>query len=68
MDDYDGDGRDAEVLDDEPTASPSAADSYCGNCEHFDYVQTNQGIKPYCGYHSEEMDDMEACDAWTPNN
>jgi|AntRauTorcE11897_2_1112592.scaffolds.fasta_scaffold04936_4 hypothetical protein len=67
-DDYAGDGHDAEVLEDEPARSPSVADRYCGNCEHFDYVQTNQGIQPYCGYHDEGMDDMEACDAWSPNN
>jgi hypothetical protein len=65
---YAGDGYDAEVLEDEPVQSPSQADRYCGNCAHFDYVQTNQGIKPYCGYHDERMDDMEACDAWNPNN
>jgi len=65
-----GDGRDAEVLDDGPASapSPSVADSYCGNCEHFDYVQTSQGIQPYCGYHDEQMDDMEACEEWAPNN
>jgi len=65
---YTGDGHDAEVLEDQPTQSPSHADRYCGNCEHFDYVQTNQGIQPYCGHHDEQMDDMEACDAWNPNN
>jgi hypothetical protein len=68
LDDYDGDGHDAEVLDDDPGPSTSQADRYCGNCEHFDYVQTNQGIQPYCGSHDEQMDDMEACDAWTSNN
>ncbi|WP_323674869.1 hypothetical protein [Halorubellus sp. PRR65] len=70
LDDHAGDGYDAEVLEDEPTESASTnhADRYCGNCEHFDYVQTNQGIQPYCGYHDEQMDDMEACDAWQPNN
>lgn len=70
LDDHAGDGYDAEVLDDEPAepASTNQADRYCGNCEHFDYVQTNHGIQPYCGYHDEQMDDMEACDAWEPNN
>jgi len=70
MDEYAGDGRDAEVLDDEPASSPSpsVADRYCGNCEHFDYVRTNQGIQPYCGYHDERMDDMAACEEWSPNN
>ncbi|MDS0293571.1 DUF7139 domain-containing protein [Halogeometricum luteum] len=42
------------------------ADAYCGNCAHFDYVRTDDGIVPYCGYHEELMDDMEACDRWTP--
>jgi hypothetical protein len=67
-DTHPGDGHDAEVLENEPTETPSHADRYCGNCEHFDYVQTNQGIQPYCSHHDEQMDDMEACDTWTPNN
>jgi hypothetical protein len=67
-DTYPGDGHDAEVLEDEPAETSSYADRYCGNCEHFDYVQTNQGIQPYCGYHDERMDDMEACDTWSANN
>ena len=41
------------------------ADTYCGNCAHFEYVRTGEGIQPYCGYHDELMDDMEACAAWT---
>lgn len=43
-----------------------AADRYCGNCASFDYVQTSEGIQPYCGYHDELMDDMDACSHWTP--
>jgi len=23
---------------------------------------------PYCGFHGETMDDMDACDEWTPNS
>ncbi|MFB6218417.1 MAG: hypothetical protein ABEH77_04425 [Halobacteriaceae archaeon] len=42
----------------------TAADRYCGNCTHFDYVRTDEGIQPYCGYHDEEMDDMEPCREW----
>lgn len=42
-------------------------DTYCGNCTHFEYVRTGTGIRPYCGYHREEMDDMEACEEWEPN-
>ncbi len=44
------------------------ADRYCGNCEHFQYVRTDEGMQPYCGFHGEEMDDMEACDEWSPNH
>jgi hypothetical protein len=43
-------------------------DSYCGSCAHFDYVQTEQGMQPYCGFHDELMDDMDACDDYTPRN
>jgi hypothetical protein len=56
---------DAEVLGD---ASPAAGDPYCGNCSHFRYVRTDEGMVPYCGLHSEAMDDMDACEEWTPNN
>lgn len=58
---------DAEVL--RSTADPvKTADSYCGNCEYFRHVQTSRGIRPYCGYHDEVMDDMDPCDQWTPNS
>jgi hypothetical protein len=43
-------------------------DLYCGNCSHFRYVRTDQGMQPYCGLHSEVMDDMDACEEWAPNN
>ncbi|MFC6826409.1 DUF7139 domain-containing protein [Halopelagius fulvigenes] len=47
--------------------SPSTpADAYCGNCDHFEYVRTDEGIQPYCGRYDELMDDMDACDEWTP--
>lgn len=42
-------------------------DRYCGNCTHFDYVDTEDGFRPYCGYHEEPMDDMEACSQWSSN-
>ena len=45
----------------------SVADRYCGNCEHFRYVRTEQGMTPYCGLSSEYMDDMEACEDWSSN-
>jgi len=44
------------------------ADRYCGNCEHFQYVRTDEGMQPYCGFYGEEMDDMEACEEWSPNH
>ncbi len=56
---------DAEFLD-EP--SPTVGDTYCGNCAHFRYARTDDGLVPYCGLHSEAMDDMEACEQWTPNH
>lgn len=43
------------------------ADRYCGNCASFEYVRTEEGIKPYCGAHDEVMDEMDPCDKWTPN-
>ncbi|MFC7097554.1 DUF7139 domain-containing protein [Halobaculum marinum] len=46
--------------------SQSPGDSYCGSCGHFQYVRTDQGMQPYCGLHDDLMDDMEACDDWSP--
>ncbi|WP_435317501.1 DUF7139 domain-containing protein [Haloarchaeobius sp. TZWSO28] len=62
--------EDAEVMRTEEPApeAKNLADRYCGNCAHFDYVRTNRGIQPYCAHHDEEMDDMEACQSWEPNN
>jgi hypothetical protein len=56
-----------EVMGTEETTSPSQADRYCGNCEHFRYVRTESGIQPYCGFHEGRMDDMDACEEWTTN-
>ncbi len=42
-------------------------DQYCGNCEHFSYVRTDDGIVPYCGHDSRYMDDMEPCEHWDSN-
>lgn len=50
----------------EPDAEASPADTYCGSCAHFQYVRTEDGMQPYCGYHDEVMDDMDACSEWTP--
>jgi len=50
---------------DRPTGPDAAAgDVYCGNCAHFEYVRTDQGIQPYCGAHEELMDDMDPCGEW----
>jgi hypothetical protein len=46
-------------------ASTDAADRYCGNCEHFEYVRTERGIQPYCGFHDGVMTDMDACEDWS---
>jgi len=53
----------------ESTGDPDAgspADTYCGSCAHFQYVRTEEGMQPYCGYHDEVMGDMDACEEWTP--
>ena len=50
---------------DRPSApDPTAGDVYCGNCAHFEYVRTDEGIQPYCGAHEELMDDMDPCQGW----
>jgi membrane protein implicated in regulation of membrane protease activity len=56
---------DAELLDD--STAPAPTDSYCGNCTHFDYIR-DHGMQPYCAYHDETMEDMEACEQWAANN
>jgi len=61
------DGGEVLTDDPEPAADPSQADRYCGNCAEFQYVRTDAGIQPYCGFHGEQMDDMDACEEWTPN-
>ena len=60
------------VVDGESEAASRASardgpgDAYCGNCAEFDYVRTDDGMRPYCGHYDELMDDMDACDQWTP--
>jgi hypothetical protein len=54
---------DAEVMGDDPAPS---GDPYCGNCAHFNYVRTDEGLQPYCGLHDDLMDDMDACAQWEP--
>ncbi|OIB55850.1 DUF7139 domain-containing protein [Natrialba sp. SSL1] len=65
-----GDGRDAEIVTDASDADESTTaptDRYCGNCRHFEYVRSSSGMVPYCGRHEQAMDDMDACEEWTPN-
>lgn len=53
-----------EMLD-APVETPGVEpDRYCGSCAHFDYVQSGNGMQPYCGLYEEGMQDMEACDWW----
>lgn len=59
---------DAEVIESESGAEPDLADRYCGNCAKFQYVRTERGMQPYCGETEDVMDDMDACDEWTPNS
>ena len=49
-----------------PSTRDGPGDAYCGNCEQFDYVRTDDGMRPYCAHYDELMDDMEACEDWTP--
>jgi hypothetical protein len=46
-------------------AATDAADRYCGNCEQFEYVRTERGIQPYCGFHDGVMTDMDPCEDWS---
>lgn len=69
------DGGATTVADDGEVLDSSGADTgrprqdpYCGNCEHFQYVRTDEGdMRPYCRFHGETMDDMDACKQWEPN-
>jgi hypothetical protein len=60
------DGHDAEIVDSTPERK-KPTDHYCGNCGRFEYVRSSSGIVPYCARHDETMDDMDACEEWTPN-
>ena len=42
-------------------------DNYCGNCRHFQYVMDSDDVAPYCSFHEETLDDMDACPAWVDN-
>ncbi len=52
-----------DILTDEQD-HPRPVDRYCGNCRHFEYVPSGDGMQPYCGYHEETMDDVEPCANW----
>lgn len=56
---------DQEVID--AVKQRGQPDEYCGNCSHFEYVRHDGEIAPYCGFHRELLDDMDACDEWDPN-
>ncbi len=43
-------------------------DRYCGNCSQFEYVRVDGEITPYCGFHEEVLEDMDACDQWEANS
>jgi hypothetical protein len=60
-----GGGSEVWQSSDVTGASTDAADRYCGNCEHFEYVRTERGIQPYCGFHDGVMADMDACEDWS---
>ena len=60
------DGGAAETESTEGPRRP-AVDRYCGNCARFDYVRATDGMRPYCEYHDEVMDDMDACESWLEN-
>ncbi|MHC3438476.1 DUF7139 domain-containing protein [Natrialbaceae archaeon A-gly3] len=55
----------AEVVEED---GPSPTDRYCGNCTHFEYIRSSNGMTPYCRRHDEAMDDMDACEEWEPNH
>jgi len=58
-------GDDATMVDEPVTEA--GPDKYCGSCSHFDYVRTDEGIRPYCGYDDVVMEDMDACDNYARN-
>ncbi|MDQ2049564.1 hypothetical protein RBH26_03620 [Natronolimnohabitans sp. A-GB9] len=63
-----GDGHDAEIVDASTSQPSEPADRYCGNCKHFEYVRSDDGMVPYCARHETAMDDMDACEEWSPNS
>ncbi|PSP83667.1 hypothetical protein BRC96_07560 [Halobacteriales archaeon QS_6_64_34] len=51
----------------ETAAHRGEPDNYCGNCRHFQYVMDGDDVAPYCSFHEETLDDMDACPAWVDN-
>ncbi|MXR52653.1 hypothetical protein GRX03_13690 [Halovenus sp. WSH3] len=69
----DGSGAvsDDALVDDEifeAAQSRGMPDEYCGNCDHFKYVRVDGELVPYCGFHAERLNDMDACEQWEENN
>ena len=62
-----GDGRDAEIVASTADQPAEPTDRYCGNCAQFEYVRSADGMVPYCARHETAMNDMDACEEWTPN-
>ena len=58
------DGGPGDAMSDS-TAHRTQPDSYCGNCRHFEYVTVDGEPEPYCEYHGEELENMDACSSWT---
>ncbi|MFC4449334.1 YihY/virulence factor BrkB family protein [Halorussus aquaticus] len=51
-----------------PDRPHPTTDAYCGNCQHFQYVRTNEGMQPHCGFYGRTMSNMDACEEWEPNS
>lgn len=49
------------------SGSNGQPDAYCGNCAYFEYAGNADDLDPYCRYHRESMEDLEACERWTAN-
>lgn len=47
----------------EPTTRP--VDAYCGNCRHVEYAREDGRLYPYCTYHDDTMESMDACESWS---
>lgn len=52
----------------ESVSTRGQPDRYCGNCEQFNYVRTDDGLEPYCSHHGRYLEDMDACEEWASNS